>query len=395
MCIVCLSLFVTLVATRLSVGGSAFLSVVLAACGLCFVGIGAVASQVMPSRRSAYAVSMSVFGVLFALRVAADTRSGLGWMRWATPLGWAEEAHAFTGTRPAALIPSIVLIAVLAVASALLVTRRDVGTGILHIRDTAPPHLALMRSPATQTVRVESLTLASWAVGVGAFAFVVGSLSSSITQATLPAGVRQELKRLGAESFLTPTGYLAFVIVFFALIVSLGMAQQVGAARREEADQRLETLLALPVGRIRWLTGRIGIAAALALVLGLETGVLSWAGARASGADVSLPRLAEAGINTVPAALLFLGLGVLAFGFTPRIASFAGYGLVAAAFAWEIVGDVVSAPTWVLDLSPFRHLGLVPIRPFPFQAAAIMIAIGVAAAAAGAAGFRRRDQEGA
>ena len=85
---------------------------------------------------------------------------------------------------------------------------------------------------------------------------------------------------------MTPTGYLAFVMLIFALIVSLGMAQQVGAARREEADQRLETLLALPLSRIRWLAGRIGLAVALALALSIEAGLLAWAGARVAGGDV-------------------------------------------------------------------------------------------------------------
>jgi ABC-2 type transport system permease protein len=392
---VCLCLAVTLAATRLPLAGSAFLGLVLGLCGLCFVAIGSVVSQVMPTRRSAYAVAMAIFGLLFVLRVAADTRSGLGWLRWTTPLGWVEEARAFTGARPAALIPSIVLIVILGAVAAALVTRRDVGTGIFQASDSAAPRLRLMTSPSAQTVRVESLTLTSWAIGVGAMAFVIGSLATSISEATIPESLRPELKRLGLTSLVTPTGYLALVILFFALIISLGMAQQVGAARREEADQRLETLLALPVSRTRWLAGRIVIAAVLALLLGLETGIMSWAGARVSGGDVPLGGLAKAGVNCVPTAFLFLSLSVLAFGFTPRLSSYAGYGLVATGFVWEVVGDVVSAPSWALDLSPFRHLGLVPIHPFPFLAAAIMTAIGVAAAAAGAAGFRRRDQEGA
>ena len=394
MAVVCLSLFVTLVVTRLPVGGSAYLSLVLTLCGLCFVAIGSVVSQVMPTRRSAYSVAMPVFGVLFLLRVAADTRSGLGWLRWTTPLGWAEEAHPFTGSRPAALIPSILLIVTLGTIAALLVTRRDVGTGILQVRDRAEPHLRLMSSPAAQTVRIESLTLASWVIGVGAMAFVIGSLATSFSEASFPASLRQELHKLGLTNLVTPTGYLAFVMLIFALIISLGMAQQVGAARREEADQRLETLLAVPLSRIRWLGGRIGLAVALALALSIEAGLLAWAGAWVAGGDVPLGGLIEAGLNCAPAALLFLGLSVLAFGFTPRIASFAGYGLIAAAFAWDVVGDVVSAPTWALDLSPFRHLGLVPVHAFPFRAAAIMTAIGVVTAGAGAAGFRRRDQEG-
>ena len=59
----------------------------------------------------------------------------------------------------------------------------------------------------------------------------------------------QELAKLGSGSIFTPTGYLAFVFIFFILAVCLFVCAQVAAARHEEAEQQLETLLALPVGR--------------------------------------------------------------------------------------------------------------------------------------------------
>ena len=49
-------------------------------------------------------VGGGVVGVLFLLRVIADTSSGLSWLRWTTPLGWAEELRPFTGIRPAVLL---------------------------------------------------------------------------------------------------------------------------------------------------------------------------------------------------------------------------------------------------------------------------------------------------
>ena len=67
---------------------------------------------------------------------------------------------------------------------------------------------------------------------------------------------------------MTPSGVLAFYFLFFALVISLFAAGQMTAARHEEADQRLETLFALPVGRRLWLLGRMALA--LAGALGLE-----------------------------------------------------------------------------------------------------------------------------
>jgi hypothetical protein len=65
--------------------------------------------------------------------------------------------------------------------------------------------------------------------------------------------------------------------------------------------------------------------------------------------------------------------------------------LVGVAFTWELVGALVGAPPWALDISPFEHIGLVPIQPYPATAAAVMVALATAAATAGALRFARRD----
>jgi energy-coupling factor transporter ATP-binding protein EcfA2 len=49
----------------------------------------------------------AVVGLLFLLRVIADTAGGVGWLRWAKPLGWAEELRPFAGAHPLALAPPL------------------------------------------------------------------------------------------------------------------------------------------------------------------------------------------------------------------------------------------------------------------------------------------------
>lgn len=59
-----------------------------------------------------------------------------------------------------------------------------------------------------------------------------------------------------AAYWSTPTGYLSFIFFFVMLAISLFACAQIGAARRQEAGQQLQALLALPVGRGTWLGGR-------------------------------------------------------------------------------------------------------------------------------------------
>jgi ABC-2 type transport system permease protein len=52
-------------------------------------------------------------------------------------------------------------------------------------------------------------------------------------------------------------------------------------------------------------------------------------------------------------------------------------------------------PAWLLDLSPFHHVGLVPAESFRAVSAVVMVALGALAAAVAAWGFDRRDLAGA
>ena len=388
------ALSLTLLVTHLPAAGAIWLGLGEAATALVFAGVGALAGQVLPTRRATYAAAGLVLAGTFLLRVVADTGSGMGWVRWTTPLGWTEQLRPFTGARPAVLLLHLALAALLGAAAAAIAVGRDVGTGLVRSRDTAAPSCRLLGSVAGAALRDETVMLASWLSGTAAFAFVVGSLSGSIADA-LSADVRKRLEQLGAADIIRPDGFLAFYFVFFVLAVSLFFCAQVGAARHEEAEQRLETLLSLPLGRLRWLGSRLGVAACSGLALALVAGLAAWAGARANGIDIALGGVLEAGLNILPTGLLFLGLASLLLGVVPRASTGLAYGLVAVAFLWELVGAVVGAPSWLIGLSPFHHVGLVPIRPYPFAAASIMIAIGVIGAAAGAAAFRRRDLTGA
>ncbi len=388
-----LASFLGLVLGGLPAGGSAYLALATVAPAPVFLGIGAVACQLAPARRVALELGMAALAVLLILRVVADT-SGAGWLRWATPLGWSEEMRAFAGPRPAVLVLPLLASVGLLVLAGGIALRRDVGSGLIRARDRTAPRLWLLSSPAALALRGERGSLAGWLFGVGGFAAVIGVISTTFTTANLSENLRRELARVGGTRIATPTGALGLYFLFFVLAVSLFGCAQIAAARHEEAAQQLETLLALPVGRRRWLAGRLALALGGSIVLALCAGLLAWAGARSQGAAVSLPRMLEAGANCLPAALLFLALGALAFAAVPRATGGIAYGLVSLAFVWQLFGSLLKAPAWLLGLSPFHHVALVPAQPFKGLAAAVMLALAAAGALAALALFRRRDLTG-
>ncbi len=386
--------FVGLILAGLPAGGSAELALATASVVPVFVGVGALASQLASTRRMALELGGAAVGLFLALRVIADTSSGASWLRWATPLGWAEEVRPFTGAHPIVLALPGAATALLLVVAARIAAGRDIGTGVLPARESAEPRLGLLSSPFAQALRSERGSLIVWLSSVGAFAYITGVIAKSTSTAGISKSLQREVAKLGTGSIVTPTGYLAFVFIFFVLAVSLFVCAQIGAARHEEADERLETLLSLPVSRHRWLGGRLVLAVAGATSISLTAGLLTWAGAESGGVSISPTGMLEAGLNCLPVALMFLGIAALAYAILPRASTGLSYGLVTVAFLWDLFGSLLSVPHWLVQATPFAHVGLVPAQPFRAGDAVIMLGIAATSALAAMWIFQWRDLTG-
>ena len=330
------------------------------------------------------------------LRVIADVGDA-GWLRWATPLGWPEEVRAFAGARPLVLLlPAAAGVLLLLLAGALSV-RRDVGSGMLRSSRLvgAPPPGPLVHATA-MALRSQLGLVAAWVAGVGAFALVVGFLSTSFSVKTISKSLQQTLAKVGGASIVTPAGALGFYFLFFVLVISLFACSQIGAARHEEADEQLETVLALPVGRRRWLGGRLVLGSVVCVALGLVAGALRLGGSHRSERGRRSRRSPRGGPE-LPAGLRFSS-SAWAHSPTPsspRAARRSRTGLVTVAFLWQLLGLAARGARLAVDLTPFQHVGLVPAEPFRAAAAAAMLAIGAVAALAALTVFGRRDLAGA
>lgn len=390
-----LAMVTGLAAAGLPLGGAAYLSLAVVSVIPVFAAFGALVSQLASTRRLALELGLGAVVVCFLMRVIADTATGASWLDWITPLGWAEQLRAFTGPQPLVLVLPVAVTVLLAVVSARLQGVRDIGTGILRERTGAHPSLALLGSTTQQGLRRERSSIIAWLAGIGLFALIVGVISKSISSAGISTQLSHELAKLGAGSVLSPVGYISFTFIFFVFVVSLFVASQVAAIRHEEVEGQLETVLALPVGRGYWLGGRLALALAGAVALSLTAGVLTWVGAISQNVPLSGWQMLQAGVNCLPCAMLFLGICGLAYAVLPRAASGISYGIVVVAFLWQLFGSLLGAPPWLVDATPFVHLGLLPVHAFRPVPAIVMVGIGVAAGLAALALFRRRDISGA
>ncbi|MBV9254910.1 MAG: hypothetical protein JO054_11805 [Actinobacteria bacterium] len=389
------SVFAGLLSARLALAGSALLSAAVCLSGLLFVAVAAVTSELFAPRRRANQVAVTFLGACFAIRVIADGTRGLGWLRWCTPLGWAEQTHPFSGdvVWPLALLAT--LAAGLTALALTLQRNRDVGAGALFSDRPARSRLTLLASPTQFAVRSELSAVLVWCASVGAYAVIVGLLAKDFSSfVSTSKGFKDVAARLTTTTLTSPAGFLALIFTFFAPPIALMGVFQIGAARSEEGEGHVEMVLATAITRRRWLIGRVAVGVGAVVVTALVAGLLAWTGTAIKGGGVGLGSMMRASINMLPAALLFLALAVAAFGLRPRLTVAVSAGAVAATYLLQLIGALVKAPTWVLDLSPFHHLAAVPIAPMNGTAAAVMLALAAALLAVGVVGFNRRDVAG-
>ncbi len=384
-------LFTGLLAAGLPVAGSLLLVAAVSSTVPVYAAIAALASQLVSARRRVVELSMAVLAITFAVRVVADTATGLGWLRWLTPLGWVEQSAPFAHQHPLVLLIPVGFAALLFAAAARIGTHRDLGRGLLDRDDADSGSLRLLGSPIRFAIRGELPSLVIWTGSVGAMAALVGAIADSVSRAGLPPGLRRELSHVTSAPVVTPAGYLGLVFLAFVLVVSLFACSQVAALRAEELGGRLVTLLALPLARRRWLGSRLLAVMGAMATVSLAAGACAWAGARAAGADVGLGEMLLAAVNCWVMGCMFLGIGAVAYALAPRSAVAIAYGLVLVTFLWQLFGGVLGAPSWLIDVSPFAHLGLAPARSFELGAAGVIIGIGLLAGAAACRLLERRD----
>ncbi len=376
----------------ISATGALFLAVAVVAGAAVFLAVGALASQLAATRRQAAACSAVVLGVSYALRMVADSGTGLSWLRWATPLGWVEQLQPLTAPQPLVLLPIVALIAALSFFTVRLAGRRDLGGSTFPDRSSARAHTRLLSGPVGLTVRMTRPTVLGWAAGIAAYALLLGLVAKSAAAAfSASSSLERVLSRFGARG---ADAYLSVAFLIVAVMVALLAAGQVGATRDEEAEGRLEHLLVRPVSRSSWLVERVCCTAVAVVLAGLVAGFFAWLGASSQHAGVSFTGLMGAGLNVVPAALCLLGIGTLVLGLRARAATGFTYAVLAWSFLVDLVGGIVGLNHWVLDTSLFHQLAAAPSIPPDWTSGAVLVTLGVLGVALGTVAFSRRDLTG-
>jgi ABC-2 type transport system permease protein len=377
--------------------GAVAVGVQYLAIGLAGAGLGALGAQVATVSRTATTIAVLVLVAGYALRGIGDVQDGLGWLRWLSPVGWAEEMDPFGSNSYAPALLSLALaVACLGVAARLAVGR-DVGAGIVQPRP-GPADAPRLDSSLALTRRLQGPSLASWAYAVGAYCFLLGLILSSADDLVGGnADAARLIEQLGGTGRLQDV-MTTLVLGWVGIVAAAWTVTSATQLRSEESSGRAEVQLTTGVSRARYVGVATAASVAGVVLILLAAGVLMGLGHAITGGSwgAALGDAVGGAAVQIPAALVVGGVVLACYAWRPRLVAL-GWGVITVVLLLELVGDALNLPQWVLDLSPFTHTPRVPLDDA--QALPLVVLTLVAAAFyalgyarfAGAAGVRRRD----
>lgn len=357
-----------------------------------FMSIGALASQIMPTRSRASSAAAVVFGLSFLIRAMGDITS-LHWLLNITPLGWIENLLPLVGSHYIWLLPIALTTVTCSLLTIWLAGRRDLGESIIADHDSAQARVRLLNAPLPAAFRLTRTNSLSWFLGISFIGVFYGVLTKSAVQAFNQAGsIKGSFNRLEQVSQASLSS-LYFGIVFFILMaVIMGYtASAISQVREDESEGFVDNFLVRPISRQRWLWGRIGLVAAVASTGCLLGGLSTWLGALNQNAGISFHSMLAAGANMLAPVLFTLGVGVFVMGLRPRLTSLVAYSVLGWSFLLSMISSGVNLSHWILDTSILHQVALAPATAANWHTNFIIIALSATLALIGSWAFNRRD----
>lgn len=391
---------VVLVSFGLPLVGSVAAAAALAGVGLSFAAVAAVTAQLLPSQRGASGLGAAAVGAAFLLRAVGDAAGQVddtgvqvvsAWPSWLSPIGWGQQLRAFGDERWWVLCLFVGFVLLAGTVAVLLVDRRDLGAGLLPSRSGPRTASRRLTSPAGFALRLQRGVWVGWATGlvtVGAAFGAIGDEAGEIIE-TSPE-LAAAFGGLGQADLVEL--FFAFFLGMLALAAAAFVVQALLRVRSEEADGRVEPLLATAVSRQRWLLSHVlwvylGVAVILALA-GLAAGLAATA---VTGDAGQLSGLVGASLVHVPATLVLGGVVVAAVGLVPRAAVAIGWSALVLSFVMGQLGALFDLPQWLLNVSPFTHTSLLPAEEVRALPLITLLTVATTLTAVGALALRRRD----
>jgi ABC-2 type transport system permease protein len=370
----------------------------LAAVTLWGFAAGLLVAQLVTTRRVASVTAGIVIVALYTLNSSLRAGADPGPSKWLSPF------YLFDRSAPLlaggsvdglATVVSLAGVTLLIGLSVWAFVRRDLGGVLITGRPRSghrrwrPASDPLLRLPVLAGIAQQRGWILGWAVAMAALAYFFVSLARSIVDGfkDIPA-MQIYLARAGIASYSDVVGVIWFSTAL--LLIAIFVVAQVNAWAADDAEGRLETVLAAGASRTRIVLERLaGLLAAAGIVLALSSlGVFL----AANAFDIPVPadRLALATVLVLPVVFALGAIGHALVGWRPRVAVVLVATVAVISYFTQEFAPLFDWPEWAARTSLFTLYGA-PMTKVDRAGALTLMAIAVAGTGFALVSMRRRD----
>ena len=195
-----------------------------------------------------YGITGAVIAASYVLRAVGDV--GNGALSWLSPIGWGQAMHGFSGERWWPALISVAAVVVLTAAALQLFARRDIGAGLWPARPGPEQAGRWLHGSFGLAWRLQRGSLIGWAAGLFFIGLAYGAIGDDVKDLIGDSQFSTDVFGQGGGSLVD--SFYAAAALLLALMAAGFSISSVLRPRTEEADGRVESLLATALPRWRW-----------------------------------------------------------------------------------------------------------------------------------------------
>ncbi|MDR2254297.1 MAG: hypothetical protein LBD97_10675 [Bifidobacteriaceae bacterium] len=369
----------------------------IAAVGLAFSAIGALAAQLATTGRGAAAIGVGTVGGAFLLRAFGDTataRDAPDWASWVSPLGWANRTRVFVDLMWWPILLALVFAAGVAWAAWAVAARRDMGAGLAASQPGPARAAKNLLHPSGLVWRRTRGALYGWAGGGAILGLCMGpvmaGLGDYLENNPTIAGLFGVDPRSGLNAAVE--AFSAVIVLYMAILMAVFVILGLNQFKADEARGFVELELAGPVSRPR-LLGATEATIAMSALLGLAfagTTYLLVVSTDQNLDPATAPGIGGAVLRAFPGLILTAALASFLVAALPRLAALSWLPL-AYSFAHAVLAPAFGWPNWTRYFAPLSAVDLSPGEAIDWRAVAVAGVLAIVLFKAAHVAFKRRD----
>lgn len=377
---------------ELTPGAAALLALGVFLPGFFFAAFGVLTSQLALTRGRAVAYGLVPLLTLFMLRGTANSVSEWNWLKQWSPFGWTDLLNPVRHPAPEWIIPTVIFAPLFICAGLYLVSRRDFGASVLPQSTHVKSRFFLLSSDFTVSIRQNIIPFFAWCTVTLAYAGLLASVAKVGADALASSPTfTQVMAKLGGTYDDLVIAFLGFGGLFTTLILLVMTAVCMSSLRNQEAKGYLDNFLVQPIGRSKWLIGRIIIIIGMATIISLLAGYVIWQIATAQGVAISLGIMLQNALALTGTIILLVGIGTFLYGLLPRFASIGMFVVIIWAFVVDVLKSLLSLNDWIDKTSLLHYVSFAPTKSPDCSTFLRLVCIGVFLITIGVWCFTKRD----